>query len=76
MAEPQKRKFVDCRQVPSQSNCSLYIAGTEAEVLTAAVRHAVEEHGHPDSAELREMVRSQLQDESRSQRMGTGRNKG
>jgi predicted small metal-binding protein len=57
------RKMMDCRRMPSERNCSLVIAGTEEEVLTVAVRHAVEEHGHPDSPELREQIRQSLMDE-------------
>ena len=36
------RKVIDCRLFPSESNCSLTIAGAEEEVLKVAVRHAVE----------------------------------
>ncbi|HEY2552608.1 MAG TPA: DUF1059 domain-containing protein [Streptosporangiaceae bacterium] len=56
------RKMVDCRKTPSDINCSLTIAGTEDEVLTAAVTHAVVQHGHEDTPELREMVRSGIED--------------
>ncbi len=62
MATP-KRKVVDCRLFPSEKNCTLTIAGTEEEVLKVAVRHAVEEHGHKNSPELREQIRSLLKDE-------------
>jgi predicted small metal-binding protein len=57
------RKMIDCRRMPSESNCSVTIAGTEDEVLAIAVRHAVEEHGHSDTPELREMLRQGLIDE-------------
>jgi hypothetical protein len=57
------RKMLDCRRMPSERNCSLTIAGTEEEVLTVAVRHAVEEHGHANTAELREQLRRGLIDE-------------
>lgn len=59
-----KRKVADCRRFPSEKNCSLYISGTEDEVLAVAVRHAVEEHGHEESEELRRQIREALQDES------------
>ncbi|MDX6355199.1 MAG: hypothetical protein QOF98_2102 [Streptomyces sp.] len=58
------RKMIDCRRMPSERKCSVTIAGTEAEVLTLAVRHAVEEHGHPNTPELREQLRGALVDES------------
>ena len=56
------RKMIDCRQVPSEIGCTLTIAGGEDEVLDAAVAHAVAKHGHEDTPELREMIRSGLQD--------------
>ena len=58
------RKSIDCRDYPSEKNCSLKISGTEAEVLDAAVQHAVSAHGHESSTELREEIRSLLKDES------------
>lgn len=58
-----KRKFADCRLFPSEMNCSLYIAGTEEEVLKVAMRHAVEEHGHKNSPKLRDELRKFLKDE-------------
>jgi predicted small metal-binding protein len=58
------RKMIDCRKVPSDINCTLAIAGTEDEVLDAAVAHAVATHGHADSPELREMLRSGMEDVS------------
>lgn len=60
---PTSRKMIDCRRMPSERNCSLTIAGTEDEVLTVAVRHAVAEHGHSDTPELREQIRQNLIDE-------------
>jgi predicted small metal-binding protein len=57
------RKVADCRLMPSEKNCSLTIAGTEDEVMTVATRHAVQEHGHADTPELREQIRSMLKDE-------------
>jgi len=59
-----KRKSIDCRDYPSEKNCSLKISGTEQEVLNAAVRHAVSAHGHQDTPELREQIKSMLKDEA------------
>jgi predicted small metal-binding protein len=56
------RKMIDCRQVPSENNCTLTIAGQEEEVLDAATAHAVAKHGHEDTPELREMLRGGLVD--------------
>jgi predicted small metal-binding protein len=57
------RKMVDCREFPSESNCSLTIAGTEDEVLKAATEHAVSSHGHKAGPELVSALRSSLRDE-------------
>jgi predicted small metal-binding protein len=55
------RKMIDCRKVPSEIGCTLTIAGTEDEVLDAAVAHAVARHGHQDTPELRAMLRAGLE---------------
>jgi predicted small metal-binding protein len=57
------RKSIDCRDYPSEKNCSLKMAGAEDEVLDAAVQHAVSVHGHQNSPELREQIKSMLKDE-------------
>jgi len=59
-----QRKSIDCRDYPSENNCSLRISGTEDEVLEAAVEHAVSAHGHTHSADLREQLRQMLKDSS------------
>ena len=55
-----QRKSIDCRDYPSEKNCSLKISGTEEEVLDAATQHAVSAHGHEETPELREQLRSML----------------
>jgi predicted small metal-binding protein len=60
---PAKRKSIDCRDYPSEKNCSLKISGTEEEVVDAAVQHAVSVHGHEEMPELREQIKSMLKDE-------------
>ena len=57
------RKVADCRKYPSEKNCTLTIAGEEAEVLDVAVYHAIHGHGHEDTPELREEVKKMLTDE-------------
>jgi predicted small metal-binding protein len=57
-----QRKSIDCRNYPSENNCSLKISGTEEEVLDAAVLHAASVHGHENTPELREQIRSMLKD--------------
>ena len=55
-----ERKAIDCRDHPSERGCTLRIEGTEEEVLDMAVTHAVTSHGHTDTPELREQIRSLL----------------
>ena len=57
------RKYIDCSEFPSDSNCTLKISGTEDEVLPVAAKHAAEIHGHEDTPEMREKLRSFLKDE-------------
>lgn len=57
------RKFVDCREVPSESRCTLRISGEEEEVVRAATLHAVDVHGEKDGPELRSLIRRSLHDE-------------
>lgn len=57
------RKYVDCREVPSDTGCTVGIAAdSEDEVLDAAVQHAVAVHAHEDSPELRAMIRQTIKD--------------
>ena len=57
------RKVADCRKFPSDTHCTLTIAGTEAEVMLLAVHHAVHDHGHTDTPQLRSQLRDMLADE-------------
>ena len=58
-----KRKVADCRKFPSESQCSLTIAGTEEEVVPLAAYHAITVHGHEDTPALREEIKGMLEDE-------------
>lgn len=52
------RKFIDCREYPSEMNCTVALsADSEDELLEAAVSHAVTVHKHKDSPELRQQLR-------------------
>ncbi len=52
------RKFIDCREFPSDTNCSVAIAADdEQELLEAAVQHAVSIHQHEDTQELRQQLK-------------------
>ena len=57
------RKFIDCREFPSDTNCSVAIsADSEEELLQAAVEHAVSVHHHSDTPELRQQLRQLFKD--------------
>jgi len=57
------RKVIDCRRFPSEKPCSIAISGTEQEVLDLAALHASSVHGHKDTPEFRQQLRSMLQEE-------------
>ena len=48
------RKYIDCRDYPSESGCTVAIsADSSDELVEAAAQHAVQVHGHQDGPELR-----------------------
>jgi hypothetical protein len=47
------RMVAGCRDVSSETGCTLPITGTEMRALQAASEHAVSTHGHVDGPELR-----------------------
>jgi hypothetical protein len=57
------RMYVDCRDMPSESGCDLAMSGSEEHLLNAAVTHAITVHGHEDTPELREGIRSMMREE-------------
>lgn len=51
------RKFIDCREFPSDTNCTVAIsADSDQELLDAAVQHAVYVHHHEDTPEFRKQL--------------------
>jgi predicted small metal-binding protein len=53
------RKYIDCREFPSEMNCTVAMsADSDGELLEAAVQHAVSVHKHADSPELREQLKT------------------
>ncbi|MGO4665118.1 DUF1059 domain-containing protein [Bosea sp. 2YAB26] len=57
------RKFIDCREFPSEMNCSVtIIADNESELVEASVQHAVAVHGHQDTPELRNQIKAAIKD--------------
>ena len=52
------RKYIDCREMPSESHCTVAIcADTEDELIEAAVQHAVAVHNHYNTLELRRLIK-------------------
>jgi predicted small metal-binding protein len=59
------RYFIDCRELPSEMNCTVAIsADSEDELVEAAAQHAVAVHGHEDGDELRGMIRQEIKEGS------------
>jgi predicted small metal-binding protein len=57
------RKYIDCRDYPSESKCTVAIsADSESELLEAAVQHAVKVHGHEDTNAFRMQLRQAIKD--------------
>jgi predicted small metal-binding protein len=57
------RKYIDCRDYPSESKCTVAIsADSEGELLEAAVQHAVKVHGHEDTREFRDELKQAIKD--------------
>jgi len=63
--QTSKRKIIDCRDFPNEIGCTLFISGSAKEILGVAVRHAVEEHGHKDTPELRKQIKAMMKEESK-----------
>jgi predicted small metal-binding protein len=55
------RLHIDCRDYPSETNCSVAIsANSEKELIDAAVQHAVAVHKHEDTPEFRAQLKTIL----------------
>lgn len=55
------RFSLDCRLMPSESNCSIYAEGTKEELLPLAIHHVTTVHGHPETDEVRAIIEQELQ---------------
>lgn len=59
------RKYIDCREFPSDTKCTVSIAAdTEKELLDAAVQHAVAVHGHQDTPQFRNHLKEIMREGS------------
>ena len=57
------RKFVDCRNFPSETKCTVAISADSVdELVDAATQHAVLVHEHRDSPELRQQIRASVRE--------------
>lgn len=54
------RKFVDCREYPSDVRCTLRISGEEDEVLRAAIDHATRVHRETETPELTAWIKKSM----------------
>lgn len=39
------RKWIDCRDFPDETGCTLYLSGEQEHVVHAAAEHAISFHG-------------------------------
>jgi hypothetical protein len=61
--EDAMRKSIDCREYPSDINCTVAVSADSAEeLLDLAAAHAVAAHGHTDTPGLRAVLREMLRD--------------
>ena len=59
------RKYVDCREFPSVTKCTVAMsADSEKELLEIAAQHAVAVHGHKDTPELRQQLKKAMKEGS------------
>jgi predicted small metal-binding protein len=59
------RKYIDCRQFPSETKCTVAIsADSEKELMEIAVQHAVAVHGHKDTPEFRGQLKKAIKEGS------------
>ncbi len=58
-------KMLDCGKMPSEKNCQLKMmapADQVEDLLDAGIAHAIKTHGHEETLELREQLRSAVED--------------
>lgn len=57
------RKYIDCRDYPGDTKCTVALsADTEEELLEAAVQHATVVHGFKDTPEFRKDIRKEFRE--------------
>jgi predicted small metal-binding protein len=59
------RKYIDCRAIPSATNCSVTIAAdSEQELLEVAAQHAIAVHGAQDTPAFRTELKQAMREGS------------
>ncbi|MGA6994590.1 MAG: DUF1059 domain-containing protein [Candidatus Deferrimicrobiaceae bacterium] len=57
------RKYIDCRDYPGDTKCTVALsADTEEELLKAVVHHGTAVHGYDDTPEFREKIRKGMKE--------------
>ena len=61
------RYHIDCRDYPSDKNCSVALsADTREELIDAAIQHGVKVHGYGDTPEFRDEMMKMFKEGSPS----------
>ncbi len=57
------RKYIDCRDYPGATKCTVSLsADTDEELLEVVVQHGVKVHGYEDTPEFRENIRKDFKE--------------
>jgi len=57
------RKYIDCRENPSDIKCSVALAAdSEEELMEATLQHLTAAHKYQDTRAVREMIRKGMKD--------------
>ena len=57
------RKYIDCRDFPSEKKCTVALsADSEEELLEAAMQHGITIHGFKDTPAFREEIRKSFKE--------------
>ena len=57
------RYYIDCRDYPSDINCSVALsADSKEELLEAVIQHGRSVHGYDDTPEFRETILKELKE--------------
>jgi predicted small metal-binding protein len=57
------RYYIDCRDYPSDINCSVALsANSKEELLEAVIQHGTKVHGYEDTADFREKITKEFKE--------------